>query len=251
MSADESKKPNTKSMLAKIMETIRTESISLRDAVMESTGFNQFERQIETAKINLDEAKHTLSEQMANELQTSRLVKILADKVNQQELLIIDALGQGDEDHAFKLATEMVELEQDLLAQQQIKKSHELHLRHLTRQVENAERLLKDLERQLSMVNTTEQIHQATDVITKNFDQADSKLLSAKTSLDRIRRKQRHVDEQYDSTEISQKEQGSQNTIEENSESKTKLNTNQAEDVIKRVMTQDKGHEQNNAKKKD
>lgn len=231
MSDDPSK--DNKNILAKIMDTIRTESIGLRDAVMESAGFNQFERQIEAAKNNLERAKSALTDEMADELQASRLVKITQDKINQKELLIVDALGQGDEDHAFQLATQMVELEQDLLSQHQIKHSHELHLGHLTRQMENAERLLKDLSRQLTMVNTTDKIQKATDAITKNFEQADSKLLSAKKSLDRIRKKQQMVDEQYELP--SHYSNAVAVTKIDDSSQQADLNQQTAADVIKRL----------------
>ncbi len=185
-------------ILGKIMTAIRVESRSLTEAVMDTAASNKFEQQLAAAKSSLQQAKSALTEEMALELQSSRVVKIIEDKINQQELLIVDCLSHADETKAFELATEMVELEQDLIAQNAIQHSHDLHLGHLKRHMEQAERSLKDLERQMSMVNTTERIQQATALITKNFDQADSKMLSAKQSLDRIRRKQKRIDDQYE-----------------------------------------------------
>ncbi|MGJ8664455.1 MAG: PspA/IM30 family protein, partial [Marinicella sp.] len=177
---DEDVQSGGMNILEKIIKAIRVESKALSEAVMDSAGSNKFEQQLEDAKSSLQQAKTTLTEEMTKELQSMRLINILEDKINQQELLIVDSLSQGDEDKAFKLATEMVELEQDKEAQSAIQRSHELHLGHLKRQMENAERSLKDLERQMAMVNTTEGIQKATAVITKNFNQADSNMLSAK-----------------------------------------------------------------------
>ncbi len=185
------------SVLEKIMQAIRNDSRLLREAVMDASGTRLFEQQIEDAKTALKQAKHTLTAELAKELQCSRTIKILNHQIKEQEHKITDAMAVDDEAQAFELATHVVELEQDLQAQTAVLKSHELHLGHLKRQMEHAERQLKDLERQLAMVNTTERIQQATEVISQKFDAADSKLLSAKQELDRIRQAQQHVDEQY------------------------------------------------------
>ena len=166
------KKSVGKNILEKIITVIRDDSRALSEAVMDSTGSRLYEKQIEVSKENLRQAKSAITDELAKELQSSRKVKILNDRVNQQEQLIIEALSRNDEDLAFNLATEMVELEQDQAAELTILKSHELHLGHLTRRLENAERTLKDLERQMAMVQTTEDIQKATDVITKSFSQA-------------------------------------------------------------------------------
>ncbi len=233
------KKTKGKSMLEKIMTAIKVESKFLTEVVLDSAGVRKFEQEIEDAKYNLKEAKSALTDEMSNELQTSRRVKILADKINQQESLIVDALSQNNEKLAFNLATVLVELEQDYEGQLAIQQSHDLHLGHLKRQMEHAERFLKDLERQLAMVNTTERIQQATAVITKNFDQADAKMLSAKKSLDRIRKQQLQMDEHY-SVESQLSDSGKNTDILNNRElecNQSDLNKlrQSAEDVLKRI----------------
>jgi len=196
--SDDQKKSTGKNILEKIMTVIRHDSRVLSEAVMDSSGTRIHEQQIAVAKENLQQAKSAISAELAVELQCSRKVKLLAEQVEQQERLIIEALHQNDEAKAFELATEMVELERDQAAERAILQSHELHLGHLTRQMELAERELKDLERQLAMVQTTADIQKATEVVTKNFAQADAKMLSAKRSLERIRRKQQQIDAQYE-----------------------------------------------------
>jgi|GEM_PF-1612386 len=190
----DSKKIGRVNVLEKIMTLIRSESQFLRDTVMDGDFSRNLEAELDDATFNLKQAKSVLSEELNNQLQSSRLVKILDDKINQQEQLIINSLSEGDEERAFLLATEVVDLEQDRAAQNALKLSHERQLGYLQAQLENAERSLKDVQRRLTMVNTTERIQKATAVINKNFEQADAKMLSAKKTLQRIRSKQQQLD---------------------------------------------------------
>lgn len=185
-------------MLSKIVEAIRDDTRALGEAVMDSRGTRIFEKQIELAKVNLKHAKQAITDELDKELRSSRRVKFCQEKIDEQEQLIVDALNEKDESHAFQLATNMVDMERDRDTELAILKSHELHLGHLTRQMENAERSLKDLERQLAMVKTTEDIQKATEAISKSFDKADAKMMSAKRSLDRIRKKQSKKEEELE-----------------------------------------------------
>ena len=237
------KKEPGQNMLEKIMTAIKVESRFLADAIMDSSGTRSFEQEIEAAKINLQEAKSALTDEMSNELKSSRRVRILVDKIDQQESLIIEALGQGNEKLAFNLATVLVELEQDRDAQLAIQHSHDLHLGHLKRQMEHAERFLKDLERQLAMVVTTDRIQKATQVITKNFDVADAKMLSAKKSLDRIRRQQQRTDEQYLTNEHLADQKNDHELLKEGEQTQNKLDDKEvadsAADILKRIVDKD------------
>ncbi|MCX7553584.1 PspA/IM30 family protein [Marinicella sp. S1101] len=233
MSGD--KKRAGMNILDKIIQVIRDDSRALSEAVMDSTGNKIYEKQIEVAKVNLSSAKHAISDALAKESQCSRKVKLMKSQVDEHEQRIIKALSQNDEILAFDLATEMVELEQDLAAEAGILKSHELHLGHLTRQMENAERSLKELERQVAMVQTTADIQKATEVITKNFNQADSKMLSAKRSLERIRRKQQSLDEQYEVDDAMVNERKPVLTEKHQNEVSEQV-TEDAADVLKRII---------------
>ncbi|PIE41873.1 MAG: hypothetical protein CSA47_02455 [Gammaproteobacteria bacterium] len=63
--------------------------------------------------------------------------------------------------------------------------------------METAEKQIKDYERQLTMVKTTENVQKATATITDNFSASNSTLLSAKESLERIRAKQQDFDDRF------------------------------------------------------
>lgn len=186
-----SKKNNIgKNILEKIVAVIREDSRALRAAVMDQTGSRLHEKQISSARDSLKQAKTAIAEELAKELQASRQVRLLDEQVTCQEQLIIDAMKNEDESLAFELATEMVALEQELKAKVEVLKRQQAQLKQLTRHMEFAERELQELERQMAMVKTTEDIQKATDVITGNLSKADSKMLSARKTLERIRKKQ-------------------------------------------------------------
>ena len=59
--------------------------------------------------------------------------------------------------------------------------------------MKKTERQLKDYERQLSMVKTTESVQKASAAITDNFASSNSKMISAKDSLERIKQRQQNT----------------------------------------------------------
>ena len=72
-------------------------------------------------------------------------------------------------------------------------KSFSGHVTRLKDLVKKTERQLKDYERQLSMVKTTESVQKASAAITDNFASSNSKMISAKDSLERIKQRQQNT----------------------------------------------------------
>ena len=68
--------------------------------------------------------------------------------------------------------------------------------------VKKSERQVAEYKRQLSMVKTTESVQKATSAITDNFSSSNSKLLSAKDSLERIKAKQQKFDDKMKAAEL-------------------------------------------------
>ena len=72
--------------------------------------------------------------------------------------------------------------------------------------VKKSERQVAEHKRQLSMVKTTESVQKATSAITNNFSSSNSKLLSAKDSLERIKAKQQKFDDKMKAAELLESE---------------------------------------------
>ena len=182
-------------ILKKIMTAIRGGTRELGESIVDSQGTRIFEQEIEDAQESLKKAKHDLTQVMAKEMQASRKVESITAEIDKNESYVADALAKNKEALALEIATKVAELEQDKAQQVDAQQSYEKHIGKLKSMMEKAERQLKDYERQLTMVKTTENVQKATAAITDNFGTTDSTLMSAKESLDRIRKKQEDFDD--------------------------------------------------------
>ena len=182
-------------ILKKIMAAIRGGTRELGESIVDSQGTRIFEQEIEDAKESLKKAKYDLTQVMAKEMQASRKVDVLQAEIMKNEGFVSDALAKNEEVLALEIAGKVAELEQDMASQVSARQSYAQHISKLKGMMEKAERQLKDYERQLTMVKTTENVQKATATITDNFGTTDSTLVSAKESLDRIRKKQEDFDD--------------------------------------------------------
>ncbi|MBL4774291.1 MAG: PspA/IM30 family protein [Alcanivoracaceae bacterium] len=182
-------------ILKKIMTAIRGSSRELGEAIIDSQGTRIFEQEIEDAKEGLKNAKHDLTQVMAKEMQASRKIDILKKDIEKNEGFVNDALEKNKETLALEIAGKVSELEADKSMQVEAQRSYASHIAKLKGLMEKAERQLKDYERQLNMVKTTENVQKATATITDNFGTTNSTLLSAKESLERIKQKQQDFDD--------------------------------------------------------
>jgi phage shock protein A len=223
-------------ILKKIIATIRTESRELTDAVMDSCGTGKIEQEYESAQYKLKEAKQALTGMMRKERQSSRIFDIIVENIYQKEVLIDEALAQGDETEAMKRAFEVVDLELNRDLQVESIASIATNIDYLQRQLEQSERELKDFARQLVMIKTTENVQKATETIMGNIDGADATMLSAKKSLDRIREKQKNKNSQQTIEEHLVKDFNQENSVKNITPAVLKDSKNSAQDVIKRIQ---------------
>jgi len=223
-------------ILKKIMATIRTESRELTDAVMGSYGIGKVEQKFDSAQFKLKEAKIALTELIRKERQASRIVDITVEKINLQEKLIDKALTNGDDAEAMKYAHLVVDLEITKEIQIETNSSITTNIGYLQRQLEQSERELKDLARQLTMLKTTENVQKATETIMGNINGADANLLSANKSLNRIREKQKDKNDFLNIEKRMNKKFSQPLSEQKRDRLALKDSTYKAQDVIKRIQ---------------
>lgn len=193
------------------MTAIRGGTRELGESIIDSQGTRIFAQEIEDAQESLKSAKHDLTQVMAKEMQASRKVESIQLQIEKNEGFVSDALAKKNEDLALEIAQKVAELEQDKATQVSAQQSYEKHIDKLKGMMEKAERQLKDYERQLTMVKTTENVQKATAAISDNFGTTDSTLVSAKESLERIRKKQEDFDDRNLAAEQLDAENSGQN----------------------------------------
>ena len=178
------------SILRKIITAIRGGAREVGELVVDANGARIFEQEIKDAEQHLRKAKHDLTAVMAKQMQASRQVSSLKKEIAEHENYARQALDKGDESLALEIAEKIFRLETDFTDQQQVRDTFANHVNRLRELVKKTERQVKDYQRQLSMVKTTESVQKASAAITENFSSGNSRMLSAKASLERIKKRQ-------------------------------------------------------------
>ncbi|MEM7617225.1 MAG: PspA/IM30 family protein [Pseudomonadota bacterium] len=183
------------SMFNKIFTAIRGGAREAGQAIIDKNGIRIFEQEIEDAKNQLAKAKRDLTAVMAQEMKAAREVERLTKDIDKYETYATQALEKGDENLALEIAEKIGEIQGELEIQQKSQSSFAAHTDRLKAMIKKTSKTLADMNRQLVMVKTTNNVQQATTAITNNYASGSSKLLTAKESLDRIKQKQQDLDD--------------------------------------------------------
>lgn len=230
------------SIFKKIMTAIRGGASEVGESIVDSNATRIFEQEIRDSEHHLTKAKRDLTGVMAQQMAASREVSRLKRETTEHEGYVTQALEKGDETLALAVAEKIATLESELSSQQQSLDSFEGSANRLKDLVKKSERQLAEFKRQLSMVKTTESVQKATSAITDNFSSSNSKLLSAKDSLERIKAKQVKFDDQMKAAEVLESENSDNSLAAQLKEAGIGGSDNSANSVLDRIKAkQNKG----------
>ena len=190
------------SIFKKIMTAIRGGASEIGEGIVDANATRIFEQEIRDAENHLTKAKRDLTAVMAQQMAANRDVDRIKREIAEHEGYATQALSQGNEPLALQVAEKIAVLENELTTQQQALDSFSANADRLKELVKKGERQVNEYKRQLSMVKTTDSVQKATSAITDNFASSNSKLLSAKDSLERIKAKQQKFDDQLKAQEV-------------------------------------------------
>ncbi|MEQ3514568.1 PspA/IM30 family protein [Pseudoalteromonas sp. BZB3] len=182
------------SMLRKLFTAVKGGAREAGESIVDANAIRIFEQEIHEGKEAITAAKRNLTEVMAKEMQLTRHIKTLEDKIAQHEEFASQALDKGEEPLALEIAGKIAEFEEEKAAQSPTLSQYQQHIGSLKQQIKDAEKQLQENQRQLSIVKTTESVQQATLAVSDTLTAGDSSMASAKESLERI--KQRQADRQ-------------------------------------------------------
>lgn len=194
------------SIFKKIMTAVRGGASEAGEAIIDANATRIFEQEIRDAENHLTKAKRDLTGVVAEQMAAQREVERLNREITEHEGYAGQALEKGDETLALAVAEKIATLEGELATQQQALASFTGNADRLKELVKKSERQVAEHKRQLSMVKTTESVQKATSAITDNFSSSNSKLLSAKDSLERIKAKQQKFDDKMKAAEMLESE---------------------------------------------
>lgn len=222
------------------MTAIRGGANEVGEGIIDANATRIFEQEIRDAENHLTKAKRDLTSVMAQQMASNRDVDRLKRDVAEHEGYVAQALEKDNEALALQVAEKIANLENELADQQQSLDSFTMNADRLKELVKKSERQVADHKRQLSMVKTTDSVQKATSAITDNFASSNSKLLSAKDSLERIKAKQQKFDDQLKAAEVLEAENSDSSLAAQLKEAGIGSQENSANSVLDRLKAKQK-----------
>lgn len=195
-------------IFSKIVTALRGGAREVGESIVDANAIRIYTQEIEDAKNNLAKAKRDLTEVMAKEMQCDREITRLKKEIEKYENHAVEALNKGNTALAEEVAEKVAELDQEIATQQGAKEQFSAHVKRLKDLMKKTERTIREHERELAMVKTTESVQKATKSITENYSTGTSSLLNAKNSLDRIKQRQKSTEDRWAAEEELEKELG-------------------------------------------
>ncbi|MEJ2395168.1 MAG: PspA/IM30 family protein [Candidatus Thiodiazotropha sp.] len=174
----------------KLITAIRGGSREIGEAIIDSQGIRIYEQEIEDAKHAIKQAEEDLTGVMAKEMQAGREIERLEGETTSYEKKALELLEKGEEALATEVAGKIAELEAELENQKQAKSRFAEHVIKVKEMIQQTHAKIRDHEREIAMVKTTENVQKATQSISQHMDGGTSKMVAAKESLERIKQRQ-------------------------------------------------------------
>ena len=180
------------SVIRKMITLLRGSAREIGESVVDANATRIYEQEIHDARQSIEAARVGLTEVMAKEIQSAREIERLKKEIARYESLAIEALDKAQESLAEEVAGRVGALELELEEQSKAHAMYAVQVVKLKDMIKAAEAKIREHEREVSMVKTTESVYRATRSISDTIGSTGSRLLDARQSLERI--KQRHED---------------------------------------------------------
>ncbi len=185
----------------KMVTAIRGGTREIGEAVLDSQGIRIYEQEIEDAKAAIRQAENDLTGVMAKEMQAGREIERLEKEAAGYEKNALELLEKGDEALAMEVAAKIAELEAELETQKRAKQRFAEHVVNVKEMIKQTHAKIREHEREIAMVKTTENVHKATQSISQHMDGGSSKMVAAKESLERIKQRQQDKSDRMSAAE--------------------------------------------------
>lgn len=196
------------SVIGKLVTLIRGSARELGESVLDANASRIYEQEIIDARNAIQKAKTELTGVMAKEMQSAREIERLRVDMVRLEDLAVEALGKDKEYLAEEVAAKIAEKEGELEAQTQSHADYAVQVAKLKDLIKVSEAKIREHEREVQMAKTTESVYKATQTISENIGSTGSKLISAKESLERIKRRHQDLSDRMAAAETLDKEFG-------------------------------------------
>lgn len=196
-------------LLNKLLTALRGAATETGEALVDSQGIRILEQEIRDAKEHLNRARESLTEVIAEQMAVQRKVNGLQAAIAEHEQYANQALAKNNDALALEIAEKIAALSNELDAQAVVLESLDGNIATLKQSIAATERNIQGMDRELTLVKTTESVHKANEAVAARFSGSRSSLRSATESLERIKAKQqKKVDQMQAALAIQQEENG-------------------------------------------
>ncbi|MFZ2266424.1 MAG: PspA/IM30 family protein [Azonexus sp.] len=196
------------SVIKKVVTLLRGSAREIAENVVDANATRIYEQEIIDAKQSILEARSSLADVMAKEMQSARAVTRLEGEIAHYEGLALEALNKAQEALAEEVAGKVAALEQDLDEQRKAGQSFASQVSKLKELIKTAEAKIREHEREIAIAKTTESVYKATQSISDNIGNSGSRLASARESLERIKQRHEHLADRLQASEQLDRELG-------------------------------------------
>ena len=179
-------------VIGKLVTLVRGSARELGESIVDAGGVQIYEQEIHDAKAAISQAKVDLTGVMAKEMQSARDIERARTEIVRLEGLAVEALDKEKETLAEEVALKVAELEAELEKQTQLHADYAVQSNRLKDLIKVSEAKIREHERAVQMTRAADSVYKATQSIADNIGTSGSRLVSARESLERIRK--RHED---------------------------------------------------------
>ena len=198
-------------ILSKLLTALRGAANETGEAIVDAHGIRILEQEVRDAKGHLEQAKENLTEVIAEQMAVQRKVDGLRSSVEEHEKYAVQALEKNDEPLALDVAEKVAGLSNELDTQTAVLDSLRSSVGTLKQTIAATERNIQGMERELTLVKTTESVNKANEAVAARFSGSRSALRTATESLERIKAKQQKKADQLQAALDLQEEESGEN----------------------------------------
>lgn len=196
------------SVIKKVVTLLRGSARELAENVVDANATRIYEQEIIDAKQSILEARSSLADVMAREMQSARAVTRLEGEMTRYEGLALEALEKSQEALAEEVAGKVAAIELELEEQRKAQTSFASQVSKLKELIKASEAKIREHEREIAIAKTTESVYKATQSISDNIGNSGSRLASARESLERIKQRHEHLADRMQAADQLDRELG-------------------------------------------
>lgn len=197
------------SIFSKLITAVRGGATEVGEAIVDTQAIRILDQELRDSKTAINDAKTNLAAIMAEKMGIERRVKELNAKIKEHEGYAIQAMDKNDENLAIDIANKIAEFEHELTVQQGILDGYDSKISGLKKMIRQTERNIQAMDREISVVKTTEKVQKANELAAAKFSGSNSALNKATDSLERIKnRQQKREDQAAAAVELESEENG-------------------------------------------